>query len=58
VISNQASVLFGPGYGRFAISCKLFSHWLPVALVFASHNLLKVKNTTNLGSTHGEIYIS
>jgi hypothetical protein len=49
---------FGPCYGRFAISRKLFSHWMPVALEVASHNLLKVQNTMNLGSTHGEIYIS
>jgi hypothetical protein len=55
VISNRAGVPFDPGYGFFAISRKLFSHWMPVVLVFASHNLLKVENTTNLGSTHGEI---
>jgi hypothetical protein len=58
VISNQAGVPFGPGCGCFAISRKLFSNWMPAALVFASHNLLKVKNTMNLGSTHGEIHIS
>jgi hypothetical protein len=58
VISNRAGVPFGPGCGRFAIFRKLFSHWMPAALVFASHNLLNVKNTMNLGSTHGEIHIT
>jgi hypothetical protein len=57
VISDRAGVPFGPGCGRFAISRKLVSHWMLAAFVFASHNLLKVKNTMNLGSTHGEIHI-
>ena len=54
VIPNRAGVPFGPGCGRFAISCNFFSHWMQTALVFASQNLLNVQNTTNLGSTHGK----
>jgi hypothetical protein len=58
VISDRAGVPFGPGCGRFAISRKFVSHWMLAAFVFASHNLLKAKNTMNLGSTYGEIHIS